>query len=334
MIKALGSLLCALTLAVPAVAAQSAPALRLIQKIVLPSVDGRIDHLDADLAHGRLLVSALGNDTLEVVDLRSGKLIRTVRGLDEPQGVTYVPRFNRIFVANGGDGTVRCYDANSFTLTKTVHLASDADDTRDDATRRRVYVGYGHRRHAGIAVFDSRTCSLLAAIKLTGHPESFQLENSGPRIFVNIPTAGDIVDVINRETRRVIATWKLAGASANFPMALDESDHRLFVGSRRPAEILMIDSDSGKIVARVPCAGDADDLWYDAVRRRIYVSGGEGLITVLSQRDANHYRRMAEIPTQPGARTSLFIPGMKRFYLAVRRRGNQPAAIWVYAVEP
>lgn len=326
-------LACALGLAVSAVAAQQAPPLRLIQKIALPSVAGRIDHLDADLEHQRLLVSAMGNNTLEVISLRTDKLLHTIRGLDEPQGVTYVPQSNRIFVASGGDGAVRCYDGTSFKLLRTVRLPSDADDTRYDAASHQVYAGYGHGRSAGIAVFDGSTANLLGTIKLPGHPESFQLEESGPRIFVNIPTAGAIIDVINRKTRRVIATWRLTGAGDNFPMALDEKDHRLFVVCRRPAEVLILDSDSGQIVERVPCAGDADDLWYDAAHRRIYVSGGEGFITVLSQRDANHYSRIAQLQTESGARTSLFIPAINRLYLAVRRRGNQPAAIWVYAIE-
>lgn len=314
--------------------AQQAAPLRLIQTMPIPHVQGRIDHLDVDLTGRRLFMSALGNDTLEVFDLRENKLIYTVRSLHEPQGVTYVPKSNRLFVANGNDGTVRMFDGSTFKLLKVVHFPSDADDTRYDAATNQVIVGYGDAGNAGLGILDGTTGNLLETIKLPSHPESFQLEKAGGRIFVNIPTAGEIVDVVSRTKRKVLATWTLGGAAANFPMALDEKEHRLFIVCRRPPEMIVLDTESGKIIARVPTVAVADDMWYDAARKRVYISGGEGMISVIAQQDVNHYRNVAQIETAPGGRTSQFVPQLNRLYLAVSRHGDQPAELRVYEVEP
>ena len=315
-------------------AAQQTSPLRLIQTIPIPKVAGRIDHFDVDVEGYRLFMSALGNDTLEVFDLRANKLIRTLGGLHEPQGITFVPQSNRIIVCNSSDGTCHVFDSRTFSTLKVVRFSSDADDTRYDARSRQVIVGYGDERDAGLGILDASTGNLIGTIKLPAHPESFQLEQSGSRIFVNIPEAGEVIDVVNLTDRKVIATWALGGAGANFPMALDEKNHRLFVACRRPAEMLALNTDSGKVMAHVPCAGDADDLWYDAARKRIYVSGGQGIISVIEQENADRYRGMAEIRAAPGARTSQFVPQLNHLYLAVPRHGNQPAELRVYQVEP
>ncbi|MGH9432112.1 MAG: YncE family protein, partial [Terriglobia bacterium] len=244
------------------------------------------------------------------------------------------PESHRIFVANDTDGTCRILDGSTFKLLKIVHFPSDADDTRYDPVTRRVFVGYGDDGNAGLGILDGTTGNLLETIKLPGHPESFQLEESGPMIFVSIPTAANTIAVVNRNERKIVATWTLEGARDNFPMALDEADHRLLVTCRRPAEMLVFDTQSGEIVARLPCAGDADDMWYDAAHKRIYISGGEGVISVIQQEDVNHYRRIAQIKTVLGARTSCFVPQLNRLYLAVRRRGDQPAELRTYEIEP
>lgn len=318
----------------PLAHAEKAVPLRLVDTIMLPNVRGRIDHFDVDLTHQRLFMSALGNDTLEVFSLRTNKLIHTIRGLHEPQGVTYVPKSNRIFVANGDDGTVRIFDGDTFKLLKIIHFPSDADDTRYDATSGRVFVGYGGGGHAGLGILDGATGKLVATINLPGHPESFQLEESGPRIFVNIPTAGNIIAVVNRRERKIMATWSLAGAQDNFPMVLDEREHRLLITCRRPPEVLVLDTESGEIIARVPCAGHADDMWYDEGPKRIYISGGEGFISVIAQEDVNHYRRLTQIRTRPGGRTSCFVPQLNRLYLGVWGRGDSPEELQVYEIEP
>ncbi|HEX5481684.1 MAG TPA: YncE family protein [Terriglobia bacterium] len=318
------------TLLLASAAAGQQP-LKLAQIISMPEVRGRIDHFDVDLRGQRLFMSALGNNTLEVFDLRTGKHIHTIRDLGEPQGVTYAPRSNRIVVANAGDGTCRIFDGRTYRLLRVIHFPSDADDTRYGASDGHVYIGYGN---GGIGILDARTGRLIGTIRLPGHPESFQLASAGPLIYVNVPTAGHIIIVLNRDARKLAAKWTIEGARGNFPMAVDNADHRLFVVCRQPAEMLVLDTSSGRTVARSPCVGDADDMWYDAGRKRIYISGGEGFISVVEQRDRDHYRRVADIRTAPGARTSCFVPQLSRFYLAVPRRGSQSAELRIYDVEP
>jgi DNA-binding beta-propeller fold protein YncE len=211
-----------------------------------------------------------------------------------------------------------------------VHFPSDADDTRYDSHANRVFVGYGGEEDAALGVLDGATGQIVQRIRLPGHPESFQLESSGHRIFVNVPTAGNKIAVISRSEGKVIAMWTLGGAQDNFPMALDEKDHRLFVTTRTPPEVLVLDTDSGKVIARVQSVGHADDMWYDAARKRSYVSGGSGFISVIQQEDAAHYRNMAQIRTVPGGRTSCFVPELNRLYLGVWGRGGQPDRLRVY----
>lgn len=313
--------------------AQQAP-LRLIHAIPLPNVHGRIDHFDIDLKGQRLFMSALGNNTVEVFDLKSNKVIHTISGLQEPQGVTYAPDSNRIFIANGGDGTCRVFDGTTYQLLKSTHLSSDADDTRYDAGAKRVFVGYGDEGNAGLAVFDAASGDLVETIPLPAHPESFQLEAAGSRIFANVPSAGNTIDVVDRKTRKSLATWKLGNARDNFPMALDEANHRLFIVCRDPAEVLVLDTESGKIIARIPCVTHADDAWYDRANQRIYISGGGGFLTVIHQDSADHYRKVADIKTLPGARTSFLAPETKQFYLGVWGQGNQPEQLRTYELLP
>ncbi|HZT04505.1 MAG TPA: YncE family protein, partial [Steroidobacteraceae bacterium] len=331
-IKALLTFAVMALLSAPATCAQPAAPLRLIDVIPLPDVRGRIDHFDVDLTHQRLFMSALGNDTLEVFDLRTNRPIHRISGLHEPQGVTYVPKSNRIFVANGDDGSVRVFDGGTYRLLNVVHFPSDADDSRYDPAINRVFVGYGGGSDAGLGILDGATGTLLGKIELPGHPESFQLEESGTRIFANIPTAGNKIAVISRSDRRIMAMWTLGEAEDNFPMALDEKDHRLFIGTRSPPEVLVLDTDSGKVIARAPSVGHADDMWYDPAHERIYVSGGSGFISVIQQSDPSHYRRLAQFKTLPGGRTSCFVPELSRLYLGVWGQGGRPELLQVYDV--
>lgn len=314
--------------------ARHAEPLRLLAVIPLPEVRGRIDHFDVDLAHRRLFMSALGNDTLQVFDLHANKPIQSISGLHEPQGVTYVPKSDRLFVANGDDGSVRMFDGHTYELLEVIHFPSDADDTRYDAHTNQVFVGYGGDKDAALGVLDGATGRILKTIKLPGHPESFQLEESGHRIFVNVPTAANRIAVISRNEGKVVAMWALGGAQDNFPMALDEKDHRLFVATRTPAELIVLDTESGEVIARTQAVGHADDMWYDEARKRIYVSGGSGFISVIQQEDVTHYRRIAEIRTLPGGRTSCFVPALNRLYLGVWGRGRQPEMLRVYEPQP
>lgn len=311
-------------------AAQQNPALRLVGTIGLPNVEGRIDHFGIDLKGQRLFMSALGNNTVEVFDLRTNRRVRTITGLHEPQGVTYAADSNRIYVANGDDGKVRIFDGTSYKLISSLDFGSDADDTRYDSETRRVYVGYGE---GAVAAMDSTTGKVLGQIKVDAHPEAYEVEPGGGRIFINVPNAHAIA-VADWSRKQVVARWQLGGYAANFPMALDAPAHRLFVVTRRPAQLLVFNADTGKLTAHVTAAGDADDLWYDPIRRRIYVTGGEGFVSVIEQRSGDRYEPVAKVATAPGARTSFFSPQLGRLYVAVPHRGSQHAELRVYAAAP
>ena len=310
--------------------AEEAGPLRLIQTIPLRNVEGRIDHMAVDLKGERLFIAALGNNTVEIVDLRAGKHMETITGLHEPQGVGFVPEFNKIFIANAQSGACEVFDGSSFKRIKSIKLSDDADNIRYDAATRRVYVGYGN---GALGIIDAATGDQLGEIKLDGHPESFQLEKSGPRIFVNIPTSQKIA-VVDREKRAAVTAWPVGGATANFPMALDETHHRLFVGFRKPAKLVVYDTESGKVIANLDSPGDADDIFHDGTRQRIYISGGDGFIDIIQQQDADHYKSLTKIPTASGARTSFWVAEMSRLYLAVPHRGTQRAEVRVYEAQP
>ena len=216
--------------------------------------------------------------------------------------------------------------AEDYRAGATVRLGDDSDNVRYDAAAKRLYVGFGSGALAAIDPSDGR---VLAQVKLPAHPESFQLEREGTRVFVNVPTARQVV-VVDRASMKVTGTWPVATADANYPMSLDEAGHRLFIGCRRPAKALVVDTGSGKEVGSFDIVGDTDDLFYDATRKRIYVSGGGGYLDVFQNEGANRFTRLAHIVTASGARTSLFVPEQGRLYLAVPHRGSQKAEIRVY----
>lgn len=304
---------------------QTPSLLRLEKTVELPDVQGRIDHMSVDVKGQRLFVSALGNNTVEVIDVKEGKRIKTIAGPREPQGVLYVPDNDRLYVANGKDGSVQIYDGTSYALLKTMEYGDDADNLRYDFGRRRVYVGYGSGAIGEIDNQDEKA----GEIKVDAHPESFQLSKDDSRIYVNLPKSRRVA-VLDRDKHSIIATWGTGMAFANYPMALDETDHRLFVVTRFPARMLVFDANSGKTIQSLPVIGDCDDVFYDKARKRIYASGGEGGISIVEQKDADRYADAGRIATVKGARTSFFSPDLDRFFLAVRRQGSQPAAIRIY----
>jgi DNA-binding beta-propeller fold protein YncE len=295
------------------------------RKIPLGEVRGRIDHLAVDLARERLFVAELGNNSLGVVDLAAGKLLRRIEGLDEPQGVAFNPATDTVFVADGGDGALHRFTGPELTPLDPIQLGADADNVRLDPEAGQVVVGYGD---GALAVIDAASGRLTSEIRLPGHPESFQLELDGQRVFVNIPDAHQIT-VVDRSTGKQVASWGLADADANFPMALDEAGGRLAIGYRDPALLAVFDTDSGAPVARLPACGDTDDVFLDPQRHRLYLSCGAGFLEVIEQRGGT-YEELARIPTIPGARTALFVPERDRLYLAVRASGNEGGAVWVF----
>jgi WD40 repeat protein len=296
-----------------------------VRAIPLTGVEGRIDHMSMT-PDGRLLfIAALGNNSIEIVDTGSGAIVHEINQIESPQGVLYLPDSQRLAVASGGDGNVRIYDGD-LKLLGVIRNLPDADNVRYDARARLLYVGYGA---GAIAVIDPRRLSKVADIPLDGHPESFRLESTHNRIFVNVPREAE-VEVVDRAARKVIAKWPLTGARSNYPMALDEAHHRLLIGCRKPSKLLVLNTDNGTPVASLDCVADADDLFYDGASKRIFISGGGGAITVIGQKDPDDYRRLGDVKTAPGARTSYFAGEERLLYVAVPHRDAQRAEIRVY----
>jgi len=304
-------------------------ALQLKQTVSLPDVEGRIDHLALDAAGERLFVCALGNNTVEVLDLRKGERIHSITGLGAPQGIVYIPELNRFFVANDKGGIFKIYDGKSYQTVGELDFKDDADNVRYDSATKQIYVGFGS---GGIGIINAAGGEQVGLIKLAAHPEAFELEKRGKRIFVNVPNARHVA-VINRDKGEVVATWKTGDASANFPMALDETNHRLFIGCRSPSKLVVLNTESGNLVASIGISSDIDDIFYDSKRHRIYAICGAGKIDIIEQTSADAYRALAKIDTADGARTGLFVPERDTVFVAVPHRASQQAEIRVYEIE-
>ena len=292
--------------------------------IEMPGVKGRIDHFAVDVRGHRLFVAALGNDTVEVLDLSRNRRDKTLSGFHEPQGVGYVEEQNRLYVANAGGG-VDVLDAASFARLKQLEGLDDADNVRYDGAAGAVIVGYAK---GALRLLDAATAEPRGEIALPGHPESFQLERQGKRIFVNVPTAGQVA-VVDRDKLAVIASWPVP-ARANFPMALDEEGRRLFVGARSPAAVLVYDIDSGRVAARMSIGADTDDLFFDTGRQLLYVICGEGRVDVFRRVSPDTFAAEGSVETAPRARTGLFVPEEGRLYVAAPGLGRTPARVLVY----
>jgi DNA-binding beta-propeller fold protein YncE len=318
-------------------AGQVSSTLTLTTHIALPNVDGRMDHFAADVKGERLFVSALGNHTGEVIDVKAGRRLRTLSGLDEPQGQFFDPTTSRLYIATT-DGATHVYDGSTFQPLETLKFSDDADNIRYDARGSRVVAGYGGEKDlrgrpagSGALAFVEPGGRVAQEIVVDAHPESFQLERSGPRVFINVPDRKEIqvADVAKNTT---LNRWPTNAAASCFPMALDEAHQRLFSGCRTPARLLVFDTASGKVVASPEIVGDTDDLFYDSTRSRIYIIGGQGFIEVLEQQDPDHYRRIAQYPVPPGTRTGLFVPEWGKLFAAVPHRGAQQSEILVFDV--
>ena len=300
--------------------------LTLTKTIPLPGVKGRIDHLDVNLKGGIVYVAALGNNTLEVVDLSTRRVIHSIGGLEEPQGIGYIPQTGEVFVANGGTGDCYFFNARTFEKVATIHLGSDADDVRYDSAAEKIYVGYGS---GGIAVIDAVSRRQVGDIKLPAHPESFQLDKGLNLVFVNLPDAG-VVGVADLGKSMLVGKWANGQISANFPMALDTVRHRVLVGYRHPARMLVYDGRTGKELSSGVMTGDADDLYYDEATGMVFVSGGAGAVSIFRQEGEGAYKQTANIPTRSGARTSLLVPEWRMLVVAARASSGQPAGLLIY----
>jgi DNA-binding beta-propeller fold protein YncE len=308
--------------------AETAP-LQLEAKIPLGNVRGRIDHMAVDLKRRRLFVAELGNDTVGVVDLGNRKLLRMIAGLKEPQGVGYEPSTDMLYIANAGDGSVRLLEGNEYKSSSQIELGSDADNVRVDTAANRIFVGHGS---GALAVIDPTTRSKVGDIPVKAHPEGFQIDHDAGQIFVNVPDAHGIA-VADRDSQKQTGKWPTPDHGANFPMALDPARRQVLVIFRAPAALGVFSMTGGKLITTAETCGDADDLFIDAKRGRVYVSCGAGFVDVLEAKGMT-YGRVARIPTASGARTSLFVPEIDRLLVAVRTSAAEPAAIWVFRPIP
>jgi DNA-binding beta-propeller fold protein YncE len=299
--------------------------LREVGRIELPGVSGRIDHLAVDMEGQRLFVAALGADEVEVVDLRAGKRVAQLKGLREAQGVVYVPAIRRVFVAVGESGEVVAFDGDG--RVNAAPGLPDADNMRYFTPTGRLVVGFGH----GLAILDPATLAVVQRIALPGHPEAFELAEHGPEIYVNVPDAGRIV-VVDRRTGKTTAEWNIEPEAANFPMALDEAAHRLYVGTRRPARLLVYDTTSGQRLSRTPLCGDVDDLFLDPARAQVLAVCGEGEVDVVSTAGVGEGARPRRVSTAAGARTGLYVPSTSTLWVAAPA-GGAPARILVFRTE-
>ncbi len=325
--------------------AQDSPVLSLKSHIALPGVKGRIDHFSVDVKGQRLFMAGVGNHTLEVIDLQSGKRVRTIPDLAEPQGVYFDAATNRLYVACGLDGVTNIYDGTTFQLVGKVKFPDDADNIRYDARSKSVIVGYAGAKElrkreegtGGLGFIDA-SGKKTRDVVIDAHPESFRLEEKGTRLFVNVPDKQEI-EVVDVEKGTILKRWPVS-AKNNFPMSLDEAHHRLFVGAWTPPRLIVFDTEAGKEVASLELGekgvvkkdivGATDDLFYDSARSRVYVLNALGSIDVFQQKDPDHYDLIASIPTPPRSQTGLFVPDMGKLFVGVIQQGKDNAEIRVY----
>lgn len=305
---------------------QSRDILQLEKAISLKGVKGRIDHMSMDIKDQLLFIAALGNNSVEIADLKKAERTNSIKGINEPQGILYINDNNSICITSGESGDLDFYDANALALEKSIHLGTDADNLRYDSESKLIYAGYGV---GNIAIIDALKQSLISTVSFSGHPEAFQFDKSRNLLYVNVPKTNSI-EVISSKTDSVVDDWKINNSASNFPIALDESQHLLFIGCRKPAKIVVFDTDLQKEIANFVIKKDVDDIFYDSVRKLIYLSCGEGYFQIFKQTDRNAYELVQEINTSVGARTSLFVPELNRIFVAAPENNNNDAAILVF----
>lgn len=297
------------------------PALVLERTIALKDVRGRIDHMAIDLARGRLFVAELGNGTVDVIDLGTERAVGRIEGLKEPQGLAYLAGSDVLAVASAGDGSVRLFRGDSLAALGRIDLGDDADNVRVDRSSGSLVVGYGS---GGLAVIRGSAPALLSRIGLPAHPEGFQIDADQHRAYVNLPDAHAIA-VVDLEAGRQVGGWHMPPFHANYPIALDAAHGIAAVGFRNPPRLVVYNARTGDATSIVPTCGDADDLFFDTRRRRIYVSCGAGLVDAWEQ-DSGTYRHLQPLPTRLGARTALFVPELDRLFVAAPPAGVGPHA--------
>jgi DNA-binding beta-propeller fold protein YncE len=320
------AVIAALALAVPAPAAE----LELVQTIDLKGKPGGLDHVALDTKRDRLLLANKANNTLDVIDLKSGKIVEQKPNQTAIQGVVYVPELDRIFVGLGSNGLCNAFDAENYKALKTIKFKDDADNVRYNPAKGVVYVAHAEK---ALGVIDAKTFVLKADIKLPAAAEGFVVETNRPRMYLVTPEPSQIV-VIDTDTNKVVTTYPIKSAAGGHAVALDEANHRVFVGCRKEPMVVALDTETGKEVATVPIPGDCDDLYYDAKGKRLYAACGEGALAVIEQQGADSYKALDKVETPKGAKTCLYVAETGRLYLAVpRQEGKEGPEVRVYQVK-
>ena len=316
------------------------PPLRLEASIPMPGVKGDFDHFGADVKGGRLFLAAEEHKTVEVFDLKTGKHIQTIRGLGEAHSVVYREDVNKLYVVDGGveggEGSLRIIDGASYATEKSVSLLTDADNAGYDAQTGHVYVTNGGKDakldYVMINEIATDTGEKIGEIKIGGDTlEAMALESGSRRMYIN-NSATNAVEVIDRDQRKVVETWPVALAHMNVAMALDEANHRLFVGCR-DGHMVVMDTQTGKELQALPITkGKTDDMVFDPVTKRIYVATA-GFVDVYSQIDADHYKLIQTVETASGAKTARLVPEIHRYFVAAPKDNGRKAEILVYEVQ-
>jgi DNA-binding beta-propeller fold protein YncE len=320
--------------------AQDKLPLRLVESIPMPNVKGRMDHMDVDVQGKRLFVAGLENGSLEVVDLRAGKWSKSIPGFKKTQGIAYVPSLNKVFVASGDDGMLRVFRGDTLDLLDEIKLDLGPNRVAYDPGSELLYVGYGGKDagkdYGEVGIIDAKTDKHLGDLKVEAHPSELLLNRSGKTLFVFVSMANK-VQVVDTRKREVISTWPVSG-QRNGDGAIDEQTHRLLIGTRTPPQVIAMDSETGSEVANLPTVEGMDGVYFDAARKRVYVSGGRGYdvgyIFVYQQKDADHYETIGKLPTKPGAGTSFWSAKLNRYYVAAPAHGKEEAAILVFEPVP
>jgi DNA-binding beta-propeller fold protein YncE len=289
---------------------------------------GRIDHLAYNIINGIVYVAELGNKTVDAVDLNNKVVSHTISSLQDPQGILYIPESNTIAVTCGGDGAVNFYNAETFDLITTDSLGDDADNIRYDPTAKKIYIAYGN---GGIAIINATTFKKVGDIKINGHPETFTIDKTAGKIYVNVPIKHQI-QVIDLANNEITERWAVKDARSNFPMYLDEANHRLFIGCRDPAKLIVFDTKTGKPISSFDIDREVDDIYYDSFTKQIFLTCGAGYIDIFRQIDANTYKANGKVETAKGARTALLIPELMELIVAKPAEGDKQAQLLVYKI--
>jgi DNA-binding beta-propeller fold protein YncE len=314
---------------------QNASVLKLAQTLTLPSdIKGNFDHFGVDLKGNRLFATPEGYQAVLVFDIKSGKPIHTIKGIGKPHAVLYREDLNRIYITDGDAGDLKIFDGKTYALLSSVKLLEDADSIGYDPKTKYLYIDNGggdvHETYSMLSVVDTTAGKKLADIKIDGDTlEAMSLESSSPKLYVN-NKAKNQVDVVDREKRALLTSWPVTKCKTNVAMAFDESDRRLFIACRS-GQISVLDTESGKEVTALPIMKGVDDLTYDPASKRLYASC-DGDVDVYEQTSPDQYKRLAQVPTGPLARTARLVPELNRYFVAVPQHGTDPAKILVFDV--